>query len=69
MCSSFAVSNSLDVPLTTGSGQKNTQNMISDSRKASRGLECNATNEVNLISQHEQFYRDLVNRSQQVLAR
>jgi hypothetical protein len=43
--------------------------MISDSRKASRGLEYNAINEVDLISQLAQFYRDLVNRSQQVLAR
>jgi hypothetical protein len=48
--SSFVTSNALDVALTTGSGQKNAQNMIRDSRKASRGLECNATNEVNLIS-------------------
>ncbi len=55
MCSSFAVSNSLDVPLTTGSGQKNMQNMIRDSRKAGRGLEYNATNEVDLISHTHGF--------------
>ena len=37
--SSFGASNSLDVPLTIESGQIKAQNMIRDSRKASRGLE------------------------------
>jgi hypothetical protein len=39
VCSSFVASNSLDVPLITANGQLKAQNMIGDSRKASRGLE------------------------------
>ena len=40
-----------------------------DLKKRAVGLEYNATNEVDLISQHARFYSDLVNRSHQALAR
>jgi hypothetical protein len=38
-------------------------------QKSQTTSEYNAINEVDLISLHAQFYKDLVNRSQQVLGR